>query len=578
MTRANGVLHPGATPARGFSLIDLAIVMTIVGVLLAGFLTTYKLYQTTHAMAVTEQNFNAVQEAIGAYISVQKHYPVPAGYGLVDGETGYGLSASAANITTCGSTPGHGKVCKGGNGVDSEQVLVGLVPFSDLNLAPEQARDGYGRLFTYAVSQALTVASADPNANGSSDLIDEANYHVCIKKHVIDTTAGTSVDVNCEVPGPANVDTGEWRDGVDYKTGNIVSYSCVTYRAKRDHKSESPHTSPPPATPGNVPGTDPTTWEVYDFNPLKPMVVISHGRDGKGAWLPGGGRYLSCGGGVQAENCNYDGIFATSVTKPIPATGSQPAVCSTRALSTSAASADDDDMRTEAKEDVNLWAQISDTIANRYSYKVGIGVSTPQAPLDVNGAIKADKMLSNNYCNDSTTCIKTASIVDDDDQMKCSDIGLVASIVDNKVTCSFPSLGSDQPSSEGVPCQGQNVYIAGFDTYNPICQVMPVTCGTAHQTETSQAPSTPNELCRNGTPSAVAGSNPWHWSCTGGTNTVNCSTVGGAGKCTDECGQVRNNGDTWCKRSVGSGLMQCNNGNLVDRGSIGNCPSGLQCP
>lgn len=549
MTRANGVLHPGVTRARGFSLIDLAIVMTIVGVLLAGFLATYKLYQTTHAMAVTEQNFNAIQEAIGTYVTVYKRYPVPAGYGLADGSEGYGLSAESAKIVNCGSVPASGTVCKGADGLDSKMVLVGVVPFADLNIAPEQARDGYGRLFTYAVSEDLTANNGD----------DPSNYHVCVKKHVIDNAAGTSVDVNCEIPGPNNVDTGEWRDGVDYKAGNITSLGCITYRARNDHTSSA----------ANKPGVSATTWDVYDFNPVKPLVILSHGRDGKGAWLPGGGRYLDCGGGIQAENCNYDGVFATSVTKAIPYVDDQhPGSCSTRAISTSKATADDDDMRTEIRENINLWAQNANEIANSYDYKVGIGVSTPKTPLDVSGAIKADRILSDEYCDDVGTCTKTSSIVGNDTNMNCSAVGMVQSIADNKVTCIYPAEKSTCASNE---------YIAGFDGYKPICKPLPASCGPKDHAKATSAPAQSDpELCLNGNASTPTGSDPWHWTCTNGGNTVNCSTIKEQGSCSDECGALRADGEIWC-RDGSKQLLQCNNGAVQLLGNSDSCSLSVRC-
>lgn len=88
---------------RGFSLIDVAVVMAIVGVLLAGFLATYKMYQATRASTVTEENFMAAQEALGAFVANWNRYP--AAFGLTTGDTKYGVAGDPAAAVNCLELP-----------------------------------------------------------------------------------------------------------------------------------------------------------------------------------------------------------------------------------------------------------------------------------------------------------------------------------------------------------------------------------------------------------------------------------------------------------------------------------------
>lgn len=544
---------------RGFSLIDVAVVMAIVGILLAGFLATYKMYQATRASTVTEENFMAAQEALGAFVANWNRYPAPAAFGLTTGDTKYGVGGDPAAAVNCTSASNaNGKICKGDGvteGATTYEVLVGVLPFADINLPDSQARDGYGRLFTYAVSAELVKANgADPvvdhyrgedtdgdgepdtdpvytylvdtDGDGTKDAVLKYNYHVCVKTQDLDDAGAINVN------------------------------GCT---------------------------------DAMGTNPPRAIALVSHGADGIGAWLPTGRQYMPCGPTTgaypstsQNENCNFDGTFVQAmrlrvdggieVRQPMQVRGDN-------------VNKNDDTIQVELREGGNYWGDNAAQISNKYNYKVGIGVADPKAALDVAGNIKAPLVMAKKLCEEGDNptsdagCLDVKSLAGAKDEMDCG-VGMVKGFENNKAVCIYPA--------EPKTCL-EGEYISGVDaTGNVVCTPFPASCGPAHDTYATTAPSEADK-CSKGTAGTTTGTGPWSWTCDLGGQTVNCATKTGTPPpeptgpgCIDECGEQRHSGQTWCNRGYPHGKRKCeSNGAVTSQGcisGIGCCSGGtLQC-
>lgn len=521
---------------RGFSLVDVAVIMAIVGVLVAGFLATYKLYQVTRATTVTEENFIAAQEALGAFIPYNDNtYPRPAAFGLTEGDEGYGEQIAAGDaIPSCNETSAVGHICRS-TGYNGESVLIGVLPFGDLNMPEAQARDGYGRLFTYAVSEALTVANgamptyvygADTNGDGVNNVEDDPTgilykHHVCVKT----------------------------RDLLD--NGTFNTEDCT---------------------------------DAAGVNPARAIALVSHGIDGIGGWLPTGKLYAPCSPvslTSQTENCNFDGTFIQSMR--YTTNNNSTADISDDILMRQPmlvrgenANKNDDTVQVEVREDGNYWGNTDNDISNKYSYKVGIGVDAPTKPLEVEGNIRAEVgILSEELCtvkanpsDPDPLCLETEAIAGVKEEMDCGELGMVKQIHNNEVACVTLA-------NPGETCPPGTVLVGVTLTGTADCYaVTEPLCGSAHGTAISTPPNA-GERCAVGTDIGFSGSGPWTWQCQEGSKTVNCTTAAAAATqvCIDECGNERRDGASWCIRGAGKGMRRCSGTTLIDEG----CISGIGC-
>lgn len=134
------------SPEGGFTLVEMAVSTIVIGLVTAGLIVPYNMYQRNKQIAYNEQVMQSANSAIAAFKERTGAYPCPADPALIPG---------AANF-------GRGN-CAGG------AVLVGTLPVFDLNLPYQAMADVYNMKLTYAVTRALTnndPADDDTSASG----------------------------------------------------------------------------------------------------------------------------------------------------------------------------------------------------------------------------------------------------------------------------------------------------------------------------------------------------------------------------------------------------------------------------
>ena len=132
--------------ARGFTLIEIAVVLFIIAIL-AGAIAQYMTGQiATAKQGITQTRLAAIKSALTNFIVRNNRLPCPAIATLASGAAGDGVEAP---------TPG---TCTGT--LLSAGVSAGEIPWVSLGLSSDAAIDGYSNRFTYQVTLAATGLNA----------------------------------------------------------------------------------------------------------------------------------------------------------------------------------------------------------------------------------------------------------------------------------------------------------------------------------------------------------------------------------------------------------------------------------
>jgi prepilin-type N-terminal cleavage/methylation domain-containing protein len=154
---------------KGFTLLEMAIVIIIGGVLLSFLGTALLAYLKQSRIETTEFRLAKIQEAMTQYLSVNGHYPCVANRNLGADDAQFGRMVTA-NCDVGGSFTGT-NVTTGRAGI---RVRIGAVPTRTLNLPDEMIADAWGHKFTYAVTAPQATNLQYTADGGAISVIDGA--------------------------------------------------------------------------------------------------------------------------------------------------------------------------------------------------------------------------------------------------------------------------------------------------------------------------------------------------------------------------------------------------------------------
>lgn len=196
----------------GFTLVELAMVMLIIGLLLGGLIPTLSAQMETRRISETQRQLDEIKEALAGFAMSNGRLPCPAD-GTASG--GNELITDTGTAATCTLTKG-------------------VLPWSTLGV-PET--DGWSRRFTYRV--AANYADGADGTGAACNIAAGISFQLCSSANlnVLAASGGSSVATNV------------------------------------------------------------------------PAVVVSHGRNGSGAYPAGGGAQIGTASGDESENADDDNIF-----------------------------------------------------------------------------------------------------------------------------------------------------------------------------------------------------------------------------------------------------------------------------
>ncbi len=170
--------------AGGFSLIELALVMIIVGVMYASGFTAYAQYLKQKRLDDTFETMRLINGAFTEFVARNGYYPCPARRTASPSDADYGVS------TCVPTSPGMKRIDTGRDAGedktgDTEAILIGAIPFNTMNLSAidnrllaSSAIDAWGNKFTYAVTEILTTQTTFNDAWGVIRITDEYGQSV----------------------------------------------------------------------------------------------------------------------------------------------------------------------------------------------------------------------------------------------------------------------------------------------------------------------------------------------------------------------------------------------------------------
>lgn len=170
---------PGIDTRRGFTLIEMSIVILILSLTAISFLPMVKQYFDTKKVIETEQNIVLIKRAMGNYFANVGEYPAPASPTAARGTPAYGqIDTSDVSTVLPGNASSSGIIRQDSLRNDAFGnpfvIRVGTLPFRALGLNEKNSLDGYGNKFTYAVTEVLTDRNTFSAMDGGVEIIDNA--------------------------------------------------------------------------------------------------------------------------------------------------------------------------------------------------------------------------------------------------------------------------------------------------------------------------------------------------------------------------------------------------------------------
>lgn len=351
---------------KGFTLMELAVGLLVASLIMAAGLHVYNAGKNQDAVLLTNKRMDRLIQVLAQYADANGRLPCPADPSIDDELFGWerGVDqALVADVVT--PRPPEVETCRhwAPAGAD-EHLPEGIVPFLSLGLKDEDARDGWGRYFTYAVSPVFAQINDETSDDPVTPTIeqDTGDVHVrCLNpawmEHIDDGIGALGVAGDGAVNGDEVFDNMSAikakfccaRDGdtVAFDTttdleitfasnGNVLfpdAADTEIYNLPRDttrYQPVNPTAVQLDAPYGSISSDHdgPRRPHEVDYaaNPIAAVayVLVSHGVNGYGSYMASNNdnRYFtSAGSDAEEENADGDQTFAEGPPGGVDASG-----------------------------------------------------------------------------------------------------------------------------------------------------------------------------------------------------------------------------------------------------------------
>lgn len=182
---------------RGFTLVEMAIVLMIVGLLLGGLIPTLSAQMESQHINETRKSLAEIQEALVGFAIAKGRLPCPAKATLATGLANAGVEATTApdnSICACVNSSGStvadtsALACTG-------NTVTGVVPWATLGL---KETDAWERRYTYHVSKNYADAVGSTFGCTPTTTPTQASFALCSSGNpdVLAASGGTNIAPN----------------------------------------------------------------------------------------------------------------------------------------------------------------------------------------------------------------------------------------------------------------------------------------------------------------------------------------------------------------------------------------------
>jgi prepilin-type N-terminal cleavage/methylation domain-containing protein len=254
------------TRQRGFTLIEMAVVLVIIGLVIGGGLMSIgPILDRTHSNQ-TNTNLDQAESALVLFVIRNNRLPCPADGSFLNNNAFYGMENGGAAPPTA-------------NGACTVALTNAVIPWRTLGLDDSYSVDGWGNRFAYFPANAQ-FGGTDTLVDNSSGVTAAcgadptgATCTLCLSRTTGAASASSRATL-CDPTVPGATTTGL---SPSYPYGNYLP----VYVAAQNPTSEL--TTPQPVVPITTANTN-----VAQAGGRAAYVLISHGRSGLYSWAKGG--------------------------------------------------------------------------------------------------------------------------------------------------------------------------------------------------------------------------------------------------------------------------------------------------
>jgi prepilin-type N-terminal cleavage/methylation domain-containing protein len=188
---------------KGYTLIEMAIVVLVAGVVIASGAEVYRIYHTNQARTTTTNNVSSIAQSIGGFLIRFGRYPCPAdisrprtdpSYGMETGCDPTNTSGEPTYVTTAaGSCWADGGICIQSAPAPLPNTLLvrrGAIPFRSMNIPESMTFDAYGDRLQYAVTEPLAVTNTYSPQGGGINVNDQTSGKTATGVHFVIFSSG----------------------------------------------------------------------------------------------------------------------------------------------------------------------------------------------------------------------------------------------------------------------------------------------------------------------------------------------------------------------------------------------------